>query len=326
LAIKITGQYFDLLKKRKEIMDSFSELVINAVEKTKNAVVKIDTFKNQDKKLRPSGSGSGFIISSDGYIFSNSHVVTGADKLKVTLLDGREEEGFLIGTDQDTDFAVIKIYSTGYDVAKLGNSDYLKIGQLVIAIGNPFGYQHTVSAGVVSALGRTLKTPSGRFVENVIQSDVPLNPGNSGGPMITSDGEVIGVNTAILMGAQNLSFSLDINTAKSIAGDLIKDGKVIKAYLGIQYQEISLHPRIVNFYRLETTKGLLVTSIEKDSPAYASNLLSGDIIIQFNNEDITSSSGLFKRLNKDVIGKESKIALIRHTTKKEVTVVAIEKK
>jgi S1-C subfamily serine protease len=153
-------------------------------------VIKIDTFKNQDKKLRPSGSGSGFIISSDGYIFTNSHVVSGVDKLKVTLLDGREEEGYVIGVDPDTDFGVIKIYSTGYDVARLGNSDELKIGQLVIAIGNPFGYQHTVSAGVVSALGRTLRTPSGRFVENIIQSDVPLNPGNSGGPMITSVGEV----------------------------------------------------------------------------------------------------------------------------------------
>jgi S1-C subfamily serine protease len=307
-------------------MDSFSELVINAVEKTKNAVIKIDTFKNQDKKLRPSGSGSGFIISSDGYIFTNSHVVSGADKLKVTLLDGREEEGYLIGVDPDTDFGVIKIYSTGYDVAKLGNSDELKIGQLVIAIGNPFGYQHTVSAGVVSALGRTLKTPSGRFVENIIQSDVPLNPGNSGGPMITSAGEVIGVNTAVLMGAQNLSFSLDINTAKSIAGDLIKDGKVTKAYLGVQYQEINLHPRIVNFYSLETTKGLLVTSIEKDSPAFDSNLLSGDIIIQFNKQDITSSSGLFKKLNKDVIGKPTELTVIRHTTKKHVTITPLEKK
>jgi S1-C subfamily serine protease len=144
--------------------------------------------------------------------------------------------------------------------------------------------------------------------------------------MIISNGDVIGVNTAVLMGAQNLSFSLDINTAKSIAGDLIKDGKVTKAYLGVQYQEITLHPRIVNYYGLETTKGLLVTSIEKDSPAFASNLLSGDIIIQFNNEDITSSSGLFKKLNKGVIGKNSTITVIRHTTKKEISVVAVEKK
>lgn len=307
-------------------MDSFSETVISAVGKTKNAVVKIDILKKHANKFKPAGSGSGFIISSDGYIFSNSHIVSGADKIKVTLLDGREEEGFLIGADADTDFGVIKIYSTGYDVAKLGNSDELKIGQLVIAIGNPFGYQHTVSTGVVSALGRTLKTPSGRFVENIIQSDVPLNPGNSGGPMITAEGEVIGVNTAILQGAQNLSFSLDINTAKSIAGDLIKDGKVTKAFLGIQYQEITLHPRIVNFYGLEINKGLLITSIEPNSPAYSSSLLSGDIIIQFNNEDIQSSSALFKKLNKDVIGKNSRLTVIRHTVKKEISLTPVEKK
>ncbi|HYG40350.1 MAG TPA: trypsin-like peptidase domain-containing protein [Cytophagales bacterium] len=307
-------------------MDSFSETVISAVGKTKNAVVKIDILMKHDNKFKPAGSGSGFIISSDGYIFSNSHVVSGADKIKVTLLDGREEEGFLIGADPDTDFGVIKIYSTGYDVAKLGDSDELKIGQLVIAIGNPFGYQHTVSTGVVSALGRTLKTSSGRFVENIIQSDVPLNPGNSGGPMITAEGEVIGVNTAILQGAQNLSFSLDINTAKSIAGDLIKDGKVTKAFLGIQYQEITLHPRIVNFYGLEINKGLLITSIEPNSPAYSSSLLSGDIIIQFNNEDIQSSSALFKKLNKEVIGKNSRLTVIRHTVKKEISLTPVEKK
>lgn len=306
-------------------MDSFSETVIAAVEKTKNAVVKIDILKKQDKSYRSVGSGSGFIISSDGYIFSNSHVVNGADKIKVTLLDGREEEGFLTGVDPDTDFGVIKIYSQGFDVAKLGNSDDLKIGQLVIAIGNPFGYQHTVSTGVVSALGRTLRVPSGRFVENIIQTDVALNPGNSGGPMITSDGEVVGVNTAILQGAQNLSFSLDINTAKMIAGDLIKDGKVTKAFLGIQYQEITLHPRIVNFYGLEINKGLMVTSIEPASPAYNSTLLSGDIIIQFNKEDIHSSSDLFKRLNKDAIGKPAQLTVIRHTAKKEIIVSPVEK-
>jgi S1-C subfamily serine protease len=306
-------------------MDAFSETVIAAVEKIKNAVVKIDVYKKRGDKLLTSGAGSGFIISSDGYIFSNCHVISGADKIKITLLDGSEEEGHLIGKDPDSDFAVLKIYSSGFNSARLGDSDELKIGQLVIAIGNPYGYQHTVSAGVVSALGRTIKAPNGRLVDNIIQTDVPLNPGNSGGPMITSSGEVIGVNTAIIMGAQNLSFSLDINTAKSIAGDLIKDGKITKAYLGVQYQEINLHPRIVNFYGLEINKGLLVTAIEPNSPASKSGLFEGDILIQFNGQDISSSSNLFKKLNKGVINKTAKLTLIRRTMKKTAEIVPVEK-
>jgi S1-C subfamily serine protease len=306
-------------------MDSFSEIVVGAVEVIKNAVVKIDVFKRNSNKWIPSGSGSGFIISSDGYIFTNSHVVKGADRIKVTLLDGREEEAHFTGDDPDTDFAVIKIYASGFSTSRLGDSDELKIGQLVIAIGNPYGYQHTVSAGVVSALGRTLQTPTGRYVENVIQTDLALNPGNSGGPMIIAGGEVVGVNTAMIAGAQGLSFSLDINTAKAIAGDLIKDGKVVKAYLGIQYQEITLHPRIINYFGLEMTKGLLVTSIESNSPAFSSGLLNGDIIIQLDNEDITSSSGLFKKLNAERIGKKCMLTVIRRAAKKDIEIYPKEK-
>lgn len=213
-------------------------MIIEAVEKTKNAVVKIDVFKKaNDGKLRPAGSGSGFIFSSDGLVFTNSHVVEGAEKIMVSLLNENEIEGFLIGNDPDTDLAILKIYTEGYSVAKLGDAQQLQIGQFVIAIGNPMGYQHTVTTGVVSALGRTLRTQSGRLVDNVIQSDAALNPGNSGGPMITTDGEVIGVNTAIIQGAQGLSFSVDINTAKEIARQLITDGKVFRAYLGLMLRK-----------------------------------------------------------------------------------------
>src|SRR6187431_2977112 len=226
-------------------MDAFSTMIIDAVEKTKNAVVKIDVFKRDAHGvLRAAGSGSGFIFSSDGLVFTNSHVVEGAEKIMVSLLNENEIEGFLIGNDPDTDLAILKIYSEGYSVAKLGDAAQLQIGQLVIAIGNPYGYQHTVTTGVVSALGRTLRTQSGRLVDNVIQSDAALNPGNSGGPMITTDGEVIGVNTAMIQGAQGLSFSVDINTAKDIASQLIKDGKVFKAYLGFMLQEVDINPKI----------------------------------------------------------------------------------
>lgn len=295
-------------------MDAFSKIIIDAVGKTKNAVVRIDVFKNhKDGKLRPAGSGSGFIFSSDGLVFTNSHVVNGADKIMVSLLNENEIEGFLIGQDPDTDLAILKIYTEGYSVAKLGNADELQIGQFVIAIGNPYGYQHTVTTGVVSALGRTLRTQSGNLVDNVIQSDAALNPGNSGGPMINTDGEVVGVNTAIIQGAQGLSFSVDINTAKLIASQLIRDGRVFKAYLGVMIQEIVLNPKIRQHYDLTNQKGLFVTKIESDSPASRSQLQEGDIIIAFNGKVINSNHELFRELSKREIEGVIDISVIRRT-------------
>jgi S1-C subfamily serine protease len=295
-------------------MDAFSQMIIDAVEKTKNAVVKIDVFKKQkDGKLRPAGSGSGFIFSSDGFVFTNSHVVEGADKIMVSLLNENEIEGFLIGKDPDSDLAILKIYTEGYSVAKLGDAQQLQIGQFVIAIGNPMGYQHTVTTGVVSALGRTLRTQSGRLVDNVIQSDAALNPGNSGGPMITTDGEVIGVNTAIIQGAQGLSFSVDINTAKEIAQQLISNGKVFKAYLGLMLQEIPMNPKIKQHYNLTNKKALFITKIEENSPASRSQLQEGDMIIQFNGKAINSTHELFRELSRKEILKMIDVAVIRRT-------------
>lgn len=302
------------------MMDSFSNIVVGAVNNIKNAVVKIDISRRQNNKLIAAGSGSGFIFSSDGLIFTNSHVVKGADKIKVSLLDGTEEEAFLIGDDPDTDIAVIKIYASGYSIAKLGNSEDLKIGQLVIAIGNPYGYQHTVTTGVVSALGRTLRTTSGRLVDNVIQSDAALNPGNSGGPMVNAEGQVVGVNTAVIRGAQGLSFAVGINTAKDIAGYLIKEGKVLKAYLGVMMQEININPRIINFYSLKNAKGLLVVSVEKDSPASRTSLREGDIIIGFESSTINNSNELFKLLTKDKINRPSTLTVIRSAQKIEINI------
>jgi S1-C subfamily serine protease len=296
-------------------MDAYSKIVTEAVGLIKNAVVKIDIFNNQRGKPVPAGSGSGFIFSSDGLIFTNSHVVKGAEKIRVTLLDGSEEDAFLVGDDPDTDLAVIKTYANGFSVARMGDSDGLNIGQLVIAIGNPYGYQHTVTTGVVSALGRTLRTTSGRLVDNVIQSDAPLNPGNSGGPMVNAEGEVIGVNTAVIRGAQGLSFAVGINTAKDIAGYLIKDGKVVKAYLGLMLQEINLNPRIVNYYGLKNKKGLFVVSIEKDSPASRANLREGDIIIQFEETPLVTTHDLFKQLSRDRIDRLSHLTIIRNAQK-----------
>lgn len=306
-------------------MDSFSTMIIDAVDKTKNAVVKIDVYKTIKGKLSPAGSGSGFIFSSDGMIFTNCHVVDGAEKIMVGLLNENEIEAALIGKDPDTDIAILKIYSEGYSVAKLGDASQLQIGQFVIAIGNPYGYQHTVTTGVVSALGRTLQTQSGRLVDNVIQSDAALNPGNSGGPMITTDGEVIGVNTAVIQGAQGLSFSVDINTAKEIARQLIKDGKVFKAYIGLMLQEINLNPKIRAHYNLHNRRGLFVTRIEPDSPASRSQLQEGDIIISFNGKEANSSHELFRELTNRNILTMVDISVIRHTELLNFSIAPVEK-
>jgi S1-C subfamily serine protease len=301
-------------------MDSFSTMVIEAVGKIKNAVVKIDVYKTTQGTLRPAGSGSGFIFSSDGLLFTNSHVVHGAEKIMVSLLNENEIEAQLIGEDPDTDLAILKIYADGYSVAKLGDASKLQIGQFVIAIGNPFGYQHTVTAGVVSALGRSLRTQSGRLVDNVIQSDAALNPGNSGGPMINTDGEVVGVNTAMINGAQGLSFSVDINTAKEIATQLIAHGKVFKAYIGVALQEVPINPKILRHYHLSNEKGLFVTGIEPESPASRSQLQEGDIIVSFNGKNISNLNELFKELTHKEILTAIDISVIRHTELQNFTI------
>ena len=244
----------------------------------------------------------------------------------VSLLNENEIEATLIGKDPDTDIAILKIYTQGYSVAKLGDASQLQIGQFVIAIGNPYGYQHTVTTGVVSALGRSLQTQSGRFVDNVIQSDAALNPGNSGGPMINTDGEVIGVNTAVIQGAQGLSFSVDINTAKEIARQLIKDGKVFKAYLGLQLQDVPVNEKIRQHYKLPNRQGIFVTRIEPNSPASRSQLQEGDIIISFNDKAVANSNELFKELtHKDVLSIVN-ISVVRHTELLNFIIVPVEKK
>jgi len=306
-------------------MDSYSTMIIGAVDKTKNAVVKIDVFKTAQGKLRPAGSGSGFIFSSDGMIFTNCHVVEGAEKIMVSLLNENEIEATLIGKDPDTDLAILKIYTEGYSVARLGDASALQIGQVVIAIGNPYGYQHTVTTGVVSALGRTLQTQSGRLVDNVIQSDAALNPGNSGGPMINTDGEVIGVNTAVIQDAQGLSFSVDINTAKEIARQLISTGKVFKAYLGIMLQEVAVHARIRSHHNVANRMGVFVTKIEPDSPASRSQLQEGDIIINFNGKQVNSTHELFRELTSRDILRMVDISVIRHTELLHFSIAPLER-
>ena len=301
-------------------MDAFSQMIIDAVDKVKNAVVKIDVFKTVKGKLSRAGSGSGFIFSSDGLIFTNCHVVDGAEKIMVTLLNENEIEAVMIGKDPDTDLAILKIYSNGYSVAQMGDVVNLQIGQLIIAIGNPYGYQHTVTTGVVSALGRTLRTQNGQLVDNVIQTDAALNPGNSGGPMINTDGKVVGVNTAMIMVAHGLSFSVAIDTAKEVASQLIRDGKVFKAFVGLSLQAVPINQKIIRHYHIPNLTGLFVTAIEPDSPASRSQLQEGDIIVSFNNKAMNSTHDLFKELTKKEILKMTDLAIIRHTELLSITI------
>lgn len=294
-------------------MDAFSQMIIDAVALVKNAVVKIDVYKRDKGKLARAGSGSGFVFSSDGLIFTNCHVVNKADKIMVSLLNENEIEATLIGQDPDTDLAVLKIFTDGYSVSKLGDASQLQIGQFVIAIGNPLGYQHSVTTGVVSALGRTLRSQNGMLVDNVIQSDAALNPGNSGGPLISTDGEVVGVNTAIIQGANGLSFSVDINTAKEVASQLIQTGKVFKAYLGFQLQEVPINTKIKRHYHLPNEKALFVVGVEKDSPASRSQIKEGDMIVSFNNKPVNTLNQLFKELTKKEILSMIDVSIVRHT-------------
>ena len=307
-------------------MDIFSEIIVTAVDKVKNAVVKIDKYALAGGKERIAGSGSGFVFSSDGLILTNAHVIENSSRLNVTLLDGNEFAGEITGIDKDTDIAIIKIFGSGYTPAKLGSAIDLKIGQLVIAIGNPLGYQHSVSVGVLSGVGRTMRTPDGHLVDNILQSDAAMNPGNSGGPMIDTAGDVIGINTAIIPGAQNLSFSISIDTAKEIARYLIRDRKVTKAYLGLMLQEIEIHPRIRNFYRLDSPKGLMITGFESSSPAARAKLQEGDIIIEFDGGTITNNVDLTKHLTGGaLIFKPTKMKIIRQTKIKEIEIFPVER-
>jgi S1-C subfamily serine protease len=307
------------------LLDAYSNAVVTAAEEVSPAVVKIDVRKNGARGGREAaGSGSGFIITPDGFILTNSHVVHGADKVEVTLADGRRPDATVIGTDPDTDLAVLRIYAPNLKPVRLADSNQVRVGQLAIAIGNPYGFQYTVTAGVVSALGRSFRSNSGRLMDNIIQTDAALNPGNSGGPLVNSRGEVIGVNTAVILPAQGLCFAIAINTAKYIAGWLIKDGVIHRAYLGIGGQTTKIHRRVVRHFNLPVETGMLVVGVEPASPASRAGLREGDLIVEFNGQPIASVDDLHKQLTGAQVGARSPLAIIRHTEKLQMEVVPEE--
>ncbi|PYL88140.1 MAG: serine protease [Verrucomicrobia bacterium] len=309
------------------LLDEYSRTIVSAADRVGPAVVNIDIKQRLDSRRGPrevGGSGSGFVIAPDGFILTNSHVVHDANQIAVSLPDGREYPAQLVGDDPDTDLAVIRIDAPHLAHVRLADSESLRVGQVVIAIGNPLGFQASVTAGVISALGRSMHAQSGRLIDNIIQTDAALNPGNSGGPLVNSAGEVIGVNTAMIRPAQGICFAIASNTAKFVAGWLIRDGKIRRSYIGVAGQNVPLHRRIVRFYNLPLETGVLVVSVEKDSPAQRAGLREGDLIIAFNEQPMGSIHELHKMLMGEQIGVEAKLLVIRHTEKLVLAITPAE--
>lgn len=314
------------------LLDAYSRAVMSAAERVSPSVVNIEVRKlpgrgpasARRQRGEGGGSGSGFVFTPDGFILTNSHVVHDASRIEVTLNDGRRCEAALIGDDPDTDLAVIRINASQLLPAQLGSSQKVRVGQLAIAIGNPYGFQCSVTAGVVSALGRSLRASSGRLMDDVIQTDAALNPGNSGGPLVTSLGEVIGVNTAMILPAQGLCFATSIDTAKFVASRLIRDGKVSRSYIGLAGQNVPLPRRFVRYYGLAVESGIMVVSSEDNSPARLAGVLEGDIIIGFNDHPVAGIDDLHKLLTEERIGRKSSLVILRRTEKLTLQVVPAE--
>ncbi|MBI3611335.1 MAG: trypsin-like peptidase domain-containing protein [Nitrospirae bacterium] len=316
------------------LLDAYSKSVIAAAEAVSPSVVNIEVHQTTRGRAlidprRPRearGTGSGFIFTKDGLIMTNSHVVHGAAEIEVTISDGRRFQADIVGDDPETDLAVIRISATNLTPALLGDSKTIKAGQLAIAIGNPYGFQTTVTAGVVSALGRSLRSRTGRLIDNVIQTDAALNPGNSGGPLVNSRGEVIGVNSAMIMGAQGICFAIAIDTAKFVAARLIKDGRIRRGYIGVAGQNVPLHRRLVRFHDLPVESGVLVVSIEPNSPAQKAGLLEGDLIIGYDRQPIAGIDDLHRVLTENAVGVTATLTIVRRTEKISLDIVPEESK
>jgi S1-C subfamily serine protease len=279
------------------------------------AVVKIDAGR---------GSGSGFVFTPDGLTLTNSHVVGGARQIRVSLPDGRSMDAGLIGDDPDTDLAVVRIDGSLLPYARFGDSRALRVGQIAIAVGNPYGFQHSVTAGVVSALGRSLRARTGRLMDDIIQTDAALNPGNSGGPLVTTRGDVIGVNTAMILPAQGLCFAIASNTARFVASRLIRDGRIRRSFIGVAGQNVPIPRAHARANQIAATSGILVTSVESGSAAAAAGLVDGDVIVAFDDDAVSAIDDLHRRLTEDRIGKSSAVTILRGGRKRQVVVVPRE--
>ncbi len=315
-----------------QLLDAYSQAVVQSAEAISPSVVFIEVSKVASAawnrrsggpgEMR--GSGSGVVFTPDGLILTNSHVVHDASKLNVALSDGRRLSATIVGADPSTDLAVIRISAPGLAAAPFGDSERIRVGQLAIAIGNPYGFQYSVTAGVVSALGRSLRSSSGRLIDNVIQTDAALNPGNSGGPLVNSNGEVIGVNTAVILPAPGICFAVAINTAKFVAGQLIQNGRIRRAYLGVGGQSVKIPRAIVRAQGLNHETGVLVISVEPSSPADRAELRDGDVIVALDDNLVRSVDDLHRLLTGARIGSICKVELLRQSQKITRSVLAQE--
>lgn len=303
------------------LLDAYSQAVVHAAEEVGPSVVNIEVRRRDGQRQ---GSGSGFVITPDGFILTNSHVVHGADRIEVTLADGRHPDAHLVGDDPNTDLAVVRVYAPQLHPVRLGESKAIRVGQMAIAIGNPYGFQCTVTAGVISALGRSFRASTGRLIDDIIQTDAALNPGNSGGPLVNSRGEVIGVNTAVILPAQGICFAIGIDTAKFVAGWLIKEGKIRRSYIGVGGQNVPVHRRIVRYHQLPAASGVLAIAVAPEGPASKAGLRDGDVMVEFNGQPIPSIDALHKLLTGELIGVESRLTIIRGTEKLELRVLPAE--
>lgn len=314
------------------LLDAYSAAVVTAARTASPAVVNIEVKHAPKDSQGPyrrapmGGSGSGFIFTPDGLVLTNSHVVHGAAEIHVTLSDGRHYPARLIGDDPETDLAVLDIDAPNLSSVEFGDSSGIQVGQLVIAIGNPYGFQYTVTAGVVSNLARSFRSVNGRLIDNIIQTDAALNPGNSGGPLVDSHGRVIGVNTAIIPTAQGICFAIPGNTAQFVASRLIRDGRIRRSYIGVAGQNVPLHRRLVRYHKLEEETGMLVVGIEENSPAAKAGLREGDVIVALDAKVIRHIDDLQRLLTEERVGVPIPIVLLRGTEKLSLQVTPAESK
>ncbi|MGA8865559.1 MAG: trypsin-like peptidase domain-containing protein [Candidatus Sulfotelmatobacter sp.] len=320
------------------LLDAYSRAVTSAVERVSPSVVNIEVHQEvlpsagrarSSEPRERRGGGSGFVFTPDGLILTNSHVVHDARRIEVTLADGRRMPASTIGDDPASDLAVIRVDEPrvdepGLSAATFGDSQQLRVGQVAIAIGAPYGFQSTVTAGVVSALGRSLRSYSGRLIDDVIQTDASLNPGNSGGPLVDSAGRVIGVNTATILPAQGICFAIGINTAKFVASRLLRDGRIRRSFIGVSAQTVPVHRRVVRFYDLAKETGALVLSVEETSPAKRAGLRDGDIIVALEGKPVAGVDDLHRLLTDVRVGVSCSFTVLRYTEKLELKVIPEE--
>ena len=307
-----------------DLLDAYSRAVIHAAERISPSVVHLTASRRGRGRREGRGSGSGFVFTSNGYILTNSHVVHGTDRVEVTLGDGRRLLAEPIGDDPETDLAVVRVQAGGLSPVALGDSQSVRVGQLAIAIGHPYGFQCTVTAGVISALGRTLRAQSGRLIDDVLQTDAALNPGNSGGPLVNSRGEVIGVNTAMILPAQGICFAIAVNTAKFVAGRLIKDGRVRRSRIGVSVQTVELPRQLALRHALDNDGGVLVVGVEPGGPAHRAGLDEGDVIIELDAHPVAGIDDLHRLLTEERVGVRTLLRVLRGADKLSLDIVPSE--